>query len=80
MRVTDALHGSAPHWAAQARRGGTKVTDNPKNEQDEGGGDEGELDLAPDALKDLTADQDTADEVAGGATTPGRNQCYNGTW
>ncbi len=38
-----------------------------------------ELDLAIEALKDLTPPATTSDEVRGGATTPGA-RCYCGTW
>ena len=39
-----------------------------------------ELDLAIEALKDLTPPAATSDEVRGGATTGARNVCYAGTW
>ena len=39
-----------------------------------------ELDLAIEALKDLTPPATTSDEVRGGATMPGKNGCYCGTW
>ncbi len=39
-----------------------------------------ELELEPEALKDLAVRPEDGDDVAGGATTPGRQQCYNGTW
>ena len=38
-----------------------------------------ELDLALEALKDLTPPATTADEVRGGVHTKG-NGCYCGTW
>lgn len=39
-----------------------------------------ELELTLETLKDLTVTGRQAADVKGGATTPGRYQCYNGTW
>ena len=39
-----------------------------------------ELDLAIEALKDLTPPPTTSDEVRGGVTSAARNGCYCGTW
>ena len=40
---------------------------------------EREPEFRSETLKDLTAPEDQAEEVRGGATTPGR-QCALGTW
>ena len=39
-----------------------------------------ELELTLETLKDLTVTGRQADGVKGGATTPGRNNCWCGTW
>ncbi len=42
--------------------------------------DEDDLEVTPEALKDLTTSPEQANDVAGGATTPGGPGCYAGTW
>jgi len=39
-----------------------------------------ELELSLETLKDLTVTGHQAKDVKGGATTPGRYACFNGTW
>ncbi len=39
-----------------------------------------ELELSLETLKDLTVTGSEAKDVKGGATTPGRSMCFNGTW
>ncbi len=39
-----------------------------------------DLELTLETLKDLTVTGREAQDVKGGATTPNRYRCYNGTW
>ena len=54
----------------------------PKNHpsKDEEDVAEGKPELDSERVKDLTPEDEQTDDVLGGQTTPGRYNCYAGTW